>query len=89
MIEEYVNKGRVTANAMWAVVVGLMSVGWGVMLLAPDYWKIGGMFAATSCATSAIAATLHIRCYAVRLAALVRGVSGIQPEEGPRPLRRI
>lgn len=89
MIDEYVNKGKVAANVLWTVVVALMVAGWVAMLLVPHHWKIGGMFAATSCATSAFAAVLHIRCYMVRLAGLVRATSSIQHDEGPSPVRRI
>jgi hypothetical protein len=89
VIEEYVNKGRVAANALWSVVVGLMVVGWAIVLLLPDHWILGGMFGLTACATSALAATLHIRCYMVRLAGLVRAVGSIEREDGPAPLRRL
>lgn len=89
MIDEYVDKGKVTASVMWAVVVGLMLAGWSVILLVPDHWRIGGMFAATSCATSALAATLHIRCYMVRLAGLVRAIPSVQGTDRPRPVSHL
>lgn len=89
MIDEFWDKGKVTANIMWAVVLGFMTAGWGVILLMPSHWQIGGMFAATACAASAFAAVLHIRCYMVRLAGLVRASSSVRPEEGPSPLRRF
>lgn len=87
MIDEYVNKGQVTANAVWSVVAGLIAAAWAVVLMAPDHLVIGGMLAATACALSAFAAVLHIRCYVVRLAGLVRATSSIQNDGGPRPVR--
>ena len=89
MIDQYVSKEKMNAGIAWALVVGLMMVAWGVMLLAPDHWHIAGMFAATSCALSAYAAVLHLRCYAVRLAGLVRAMGSVQREDGPSPLRRL
>lgn len=89
MHDEYVSKEKVAANVMWAVVVGLMVTAWGVMLLT-SHWRIAGMFAATSCATSAYAAVLHLRCYAVRLAGLVRASSTVKPEGAPlSPVRNL
>lgn len=90
MIEEYVSKGKMVTLAVWGVVVLLMVFGWVMILAAPDHWRIGGMFAATACATSALAATLHIRCYAVRLACLMRVTAKLPIDDafdGPRPIR--
>lgn len=89
MIDEYVNKGRVAANVVWATVIGLMLAGWAVILLAPQYKAVGGMFAATSCAASAFAAVMHMRCYMVRLAGLVRATSSLDRPEGPRTVRGL
>lgn len=88
MIDEYVNKGKVTANAAWACVVGLMAAGW-VFILATSHATIGGMFAATSCALSAYAAVMHIRCYMVRLAGLVRATSSLERPDSPSPIRGL
>lgn len=89
MIDQYVSKEKMNAGIAWAIVVGLMTVAWGVMLLAPGHWQIAGMFAATACATSAYAAVLHLRCYAVRIAGLVRAMGSVQSEDRPRPVRRL
>ena len=88
MIDEYVDKGKMHAMLGWSVVVGLMAIAWGVMLLT-GHWRIAGMFAATSCATSAYAAVLHLRCYAVRIAGLVRAMNSVQHDDRPAPLRRL
>lgn len=89
MIDEYVNKGRVTANVVWAGVAALIVVAWGVVLFAPEHPRIGGMVAATACALSAFAAVMHIRCYVVRLACLVRASSSLERPEGPSPIRGL
>ncbi len=67
-----VSKGGVRAGALWVVVAALLIAAWVVILAADDYWTIAGMLAATSCATSALAATLHIKTYMCRLSRLVR-----------------
>lgn len=89
MIDEYVNKGQVTANVVWSGVAGLILAAWAVVLLAPGHLMIGGMLAATSCALSAFAAVLHIRCYVVRLAGLVRATGSLERPESPRPVRGL
>lgn len=83
------NKGKVIMLMAWAVVVGLMATGWSLILWS-DHLAWGGMFAAMSCATSALAATLQIRCYVVRMMCVVRATSSLEPVggfNGPRPVR--
>lgn len=92
MNDEYVNKGRVQASIAWAAVVGLMAVAWVIAIAVPTHWRFAGMFAATSCAMSAFAAVLHIRCYSVRVANLVRAIRAVGDlEQGdrPRPVRNL
>lgn len=89
MDSELVDKGKVITCVAWAVVVGLMALAWVVILLTP-YWQVGGLFAAMACASSAMAATMQIRCYAVKMMCLIRVTSGFGAEEHrPRPLRDI
>lgn len=90
MIDEYVDKGKVAACTAWGWVVGLMLGAWAVMVLGEgDAWKYAGMLAASSCALSAYAAVLHLRCYAVRLAGLVRSINSVHHEDAPAPVRRL
>lgn len=89
MNDEYVNKGKVLTVAAWGVVVGLMAVAW-VFILATSHWRVGGMFAAMACASSAFAATMQIRCYAVRMMCLIRATARLGQVGGidrPRPVR--
>lgn len=85
MIDEYLNKNKVVAYVAWSTVVGLMALAWVVLIV----WdaKYAAMLAATSCATSAFAATLHIRCYMTRIACLLRAPSGFESPAGPRAVR--
>ena len=91
VVEEFVSKSKVAAGVAWVMTVLLLLAGWVMVLAVPEHWMVGGMFAATACATSAVAATLHIRCYAVRLACLVRLTSNLPIDgafDGPRPVRQ-
>jgi hypothetical protein len=90
VIDEYVNRGKVNALTAWGAAVGLMLMAWCVALWAGSEagWRCAVMLAFTSCITSAFAAVLHIRCYAVRVAGLVRATSSIQHER-PRPVRDL
>jgi len=82
-----VDKGKVITYAAWGVVIGFMALAWVVILLTP-HWQVGGLFAAMSCATSALAATMQIKGYAVRMACLIRVTSGFGSETPrPRPVR--
>ncbi len=64
----------------WTVVAGLMAGAWGVILIAPEHWKIAGLLATSACVTSAVAATLSIKIYAARQCALIRALSGLDGE---------
>lgn len=85
MIDEYVNKNKVVAYCTWGAVVGLMALAWVVVIFGET--KYAWMLAEMACATSALAATLHIRCYMTRIACLVRAPSGFESPSGPRPVR--
>lgn len=87
MIDEYVNRGKVNALTAWGAVVGLMLMAWCVAMASGSEagWRCAVMLAFTSCITSAFAAVLHIRCYAVRVAGLVRASNSVQYER-PRPV---
>lgn len=68
----------VIAGALWAVVAGLLLAAWTVALVWSDHWRVAGMLAATGCATSALAATLHIKTYACRVSRLIRVANGLE-----------
>ncbi len=81
MNEGYVSKTKMMAIGLWVLVVLLMASGWAVILIDGNYWWLGGMLAATSCATSAIAATMQIRLYALSLCGLIRLAHGLGREQ--------
>lgn len=83
MEENYVSRTQVTAALAWAVVAGLMGGGVAVLVLAPDRWAWALLLTAGSCATSAVAATLTIKGYAVRLCSVIRATAGLERPEGP------
>lgn len=72
----YVSKTGIAAGALWATVLALMVAAWVVILFADSHWTVAGMLAASGCALSALAATLHIKTYACRLSQLVRATVG-------------
>lgn len=75
MHEGFVGRTTVIAICLWVLVAGLMLAAWLVITLAGgDSWKIGGMLAASACATSAIAAAFQIRVYMLRTCALIRAI---------------
>lgn len=90
MHDEYLNKGKVITLGIWSIVVVLLLAGWVTILVSPDHARVAGMLAATACSTSALAAALQIRCYAVRLSCLMRTTAGLRESgllEGLRPVR--
>lgn len=68
----YVSSGHIATVVGWLAVVGLMSTAWVVMIVDPAAWRYAGLLAASSCATSAWAAVLHIRANQVRVCNLIR-----------------
>lgn len=77
MNEQYFMTCRVWAAAAWAATVGLIFAGWMVLLFDQEHWMIGGILAASGCAMSAVAATLHIRSFMVRMCSLIRAAHSV------------
>jgi hypothetical protein len=88
--EDYFLACRVWAVVAWLVMAVLMGAAWLVMTLDAGGWKVAALLAACACATSAVAATLHVRSFMVRVCALIRAAStarGVQLEQkGLRPI---
>lgn len=72
MHESTISTSRVIASTLWTWVVVLMAAAWIIILWAPQHWPTAMMLAATSCASSGIAAVMHVRCYAIRMCTLIR-----------------
>ncbi len=71
MTDTLMSKGKFLTVATWGVVVVLLVAAW-VVILMTEAWLVGGMLAATGCATSALAAALMVRCYMVRTCNMIR-----------------
>lgn len=83
MHEEFVSRTSLLAMTLWVVVVLLLAMAWLVAIQRPDWWLWAGMLAATGLAVSAVAATAHMRIYAVRMCSLIRATSGLEcPPDG-------
>ena len=73
----------------WAVTAALLFVGWVAWVLQDSYIGLPVMLATTACLASAVAAVAHIRCYAARLARLIRVMNGLErPDADLRELPR-
>jgi hypothetical protein len=71
----------------WAVVLALVIAAWVVMLFDGDDWAVGFLLGGSGCAMSAVAATLHVRSFAVRVCSLIRAASVRELEDsGLRPV---
>lgn len=81
---------RVYALFAWVTTLVFILAAWVVMLFAEDQWKLAFLLGGTGCAMSAVAATLHIRSFIVRICSLVRATNGLSVDEGvPRGVRPI
>ena len=88
MNENLILKCRVYAWLCWACVLAFMTAAWMVAAFDPRGWHVAALLALSGCATSAAAATLHIRSFMVRLSSLVRATSFRQFDaHGLRPVR--
>lgn len=82
------SKSGTYSAALWGLVTAFVSAAWIVGIWAPAQWRVSGLLAATGCATSAMAATLQIRSYMIRLCGLVRAASGLEQADGA-PVRSL
>ena len=87
MSENFISKTVVAAFVLWAAVFALIAAAWIAMGVDPGMWRFAGLLAATACATSAGAATLHIKTYSLRTCNLIRATAGLDSCEPVRSLR--
>lgn len=90
----YVSWESVVTGLLWGAVIVLLGSAWVLMIADPTEWRFAGLFAASACALSAFAATLHVRTYISRLCNVVRVTNHLEPgglaDDDPteiRPLR--
>lgn len=86
MNEDYYPRCRVWAAIAWAVTVALVVAAWAVLMSAPGHWRLGFLLGGSGCAMSAVAATVHIRSFMVRVCSLVRAASHAELPNGLRPV---
>lgn len=86
MNDETISLGKCVAAALWVLVALFVASAWAVAF--GGQWLPALLIAQTGCTLSAIAATRHIRCYMVRLAALVRATAELG-DLPPADLRRL
>jgi predicted small integral membrane protein len=75
MQENYYPTCRIWAWIAWAVTVALIVAAWTLMLVGETHWRLAFLLGGTGCTTAAVAATLHVRSFMVRLSSLVRAAS--------------
>ena len=85
MYDGSVSTSKLITIALWAWVILLLSAAWIVWALGKH--EGAAMLGFTACASSAAAATSQIRCYSLRVCALMRVTPGGEREAQIRPLR--
>lgn len=76
----------VIAIALWVVVGVLMAS--ALIVIALGRWKVGVVLTQLSCMTAPIAATVHVRVFAIRMSNLVRRLHGVERVEQEFPVDR-
>lgn len=78
--------GAITTAALWLWVVMALMGAWTAWLVGRHEFAV--MLGFTACASSAVAATAHIRCYAARVCRLIRVMGGLNsPDAEVRPFQ--
>ena len=82
MNEPSVPLGKIIVIALWSLVASLIACGWIAWALHAH--DLAAMLGLTGCASSAAAATAHIRRYASRICFIIRtlGMGGRIVEDG-------
>lgn len=76
MHDSSISASKVVTAALWAWVAGLFIGAWVTWAVSDhDVWM---MLALTGCASSALAATAHIRSFSLQICALVRVIGGLE-----------
>lgn len=81
MHDSTMSRLALTAYLLWTAVSLLVGAAWLLMAINTEAWRWSGLLAVTGLALSAVAATAHMKVYAVRVCGLVRATSGINGAE--------
>lgn len=89
MHDGQVPTSKIIKTVGWGLVAAMIVLTWalGVLAWALDakgLWHLAMLCGFTGCATSAGAATAHVRCFHLRLAAMLRAVPCLTGDEGER-----
>lgn len=84
MTEDHFLRCKVYAAAAWILAVTLLVAGWILLLFDGDDWRIAGGLGLTALAMTAVAATLQIRAFNVRVCVLIRASYGLDRFEVDR-----
>lgn len=77
--EPQYSRGVIVAAIGWATTALMLLVAWTAWILGgPEHAYFALLVAETACATSAVAAVLHLRCYSARICRLVRVANGLE-----------
>lgn len=85
MIDGEISISKVVTVALWTWTVLVMGGAW--LAWTDGLESLWMMLGFTACASSAVAATAQIRCYAIALHAAFRGVALAEEGRRVRPLR--
>lgn len=89
MHDNSIPTSRVITGALWTWVILVLLAAW--IVFAVGYHELAAMLGLTACASSAAAATAQIRCYTLRVCALLRVTAGLDGGDAPtvqlHPLR--
>ena len=85
MNDPTISLSRIVTSSAWSITAGLIGGAWATYFVGDD--GVTQLLGYTGCGMSAVAATLNVRCYAMRLSRLVRVTNGLT--DSPRPLRSI
>lgn len=78
MIDRSVSASKIEAGVLWGLVILLILGAWAVAFV---HWQAAILVGVTACALSAGAATMQIRCYVIRVCALLRRQAPPVPRE--------
>lgn len=91
MGEDYFLRCRVYAMAAWILAAVLIAAAWIMLLVDENDWRVAAGLGQSACAVTAVAVTLHVRSFMVRVSDLIRATRSAEgheaAESGPRSLR--
>ena len=89
MHDPLISSAKVLATAIWTLAGLLLLSGWVVMLTDDGVWEWALMLSLTGVAVVGVALVLHVRCYVLRLVAIIRLAHGMAGEHESRELHTV